>query len=158
MSIHALEDLTKYGGKVGWNSNFAGLQAWTKTQDYAGGHCYSCAGGYFPYLDTANSMIKWQSYNTYYSSGYSIAHFVQPTPDVFPGALEGTLYGYMATSYHIQSTGYNFYCTGETYAGDGAYANIRITTGLSFSVTSNGRYYGSNTMAKVYLDNVFKKA
>lgn len=155
MANKAINELLNYGATKYWNSNFSGGQTWTKTQDILAGHCYTCAGGYAPYVDTANSIIKWQSYNTFYSSGYCLAHFVEPAPIITRGVLEGVLYGYMLTGNHTQTTSYNFLCSNSGYAGDSeVYDHVRNTTGLSITVCNYGSYYSDQLQVKAYLNNV----
>lgn len=154
MTNKLINDYVKYGSRTSWDANFVGGQSWTRTVDIDGGYGGWCMNqGYYPYVDTANSLIKWQStYNWYYSQG--LFHMVEPsTVNIGTGIIEGIMYGLMNTGYHRQTTSYNFLCSSASNAqDDGYYRFVRNTNGLSFAIQSAGNYDGSITTCKAYLN------
>jgi len=151
--------LIKSGSRNSWQSNFA-TQAWSNVRDYTGGYGGWAAGSngspYFPRINyNSNGIIQWQS-TTYWYYGYLINHFgYSGLANIVPTVLEGTIYGRMSTSYHRQTTSYNFFCNNASYTQDDSYyRNIRTTTGLSFAVLSAGGYDGTYTNAHAYLNGV----
>lgn len=146
--------LIKSGSQNLWQSNFA-TQAWSNVMDYTGGYGGWWAGsGYPPRINSGgNGIIQWQSTTNWYY-GYIINHFgYSGLGNIVPTILEGTIYGYMGTSYHRQTTSYNFFCNNANFTqDDGYYRNIRTATGLSFAVLSAGGYDGSYTNAHAYLN------
>lgn len=146
--------LLKSGLRNSWASKFDGTQTWTSTVDYDGGYGgWRVNQGYYPYVDTTNKLIKWQStYYWYYSQG--VFHLVEPsTSNITKGNIEGTIYARMDTGYHRQTTSFNFFCSNADHTqDDGAYRYIRNTNGLTFAVCSYGGYDGSYTEARVYLN------
>ena len=149
--------LIKSGLRNSWQSDF-GAQSWSNVIDYTGGYGGWAAGSngspYFPRINyNSNGIIQWQS-TTYWYYGYLINHFgYSGLANIVPTILEGTIYGYMGTSYHRQTTSYNLFCNNAGYvADDSYYRNIRATTGLSFAVLSAGGYDGSYTNAHAYLN------
>lgn len=146
--------LLKSGSRTSWDSNFA-TQAWSNVNDYYGGYGgWSAGSGYTPRINyNSNGIIQWQSTTNWYY-GYIINHFgYSGLTNILPTVLEGTILGYMGTSYHRQTTSYNFFCSNASYTQDDSYyRNIRTTTGLSFAVLSAGGYDGSYTNAHAYLN------
>ena len=146
--------LIKSGSQSSWQSNFA-TKAWSNVTDYTGGYGgWSAGSGYMPRINYSNNgIIQWQSTTNWYY-GYIINHFgYSGLTNILPTVLEGTILGYMGTSYHRQTTSYNFFCSNASYIQDDSYyRNIRTTTGLSFAVLSAGGYDGSYTNAHAYLN------
>jgi len=135
-----------------WKANFQGLQSWAYTLDYLGGHSWLGGNGVLPTVFTAENKIKWQNYNSFYSSGYLVAHFIESTlSKLIPGIIEGSMVGYQQTGSGTETTSYNFFCSNAAYASDdGNNAHIRNTNGLSFTVCS----YSTTIVVKAYLNNV----
>lgn len=149
--------LSKFGRMIVWAANFAG-QTWTETIDTTGGYGgWSAGSGYMPRRNSGgNGIIQWQSTTNWYY-GYIIDHWIEPsTIQIIPTVLEGAIYGIMNTGLHTQTTSYNFFCSTAAYGADetSTYRWIRNSNGLSFSICSQGGYYGSNTVCKAYLNNV----
>lgn len=149
-----IAQLNDFGGRQTWASNFSGGQAWTRTIDYSGGYgAWDYSGAYFPFVDTANGYLHGQSVGYWYY-GDIITHFVEPsTVNIKKGVIEGSLYGFVYSNYHTQSTSYNFLCSNAAYTVDNGYqSNIRNTNGLSFAITSYGAYHGSYCQVNAYLN------